>query len=125
MSEPACLALRKARLRLRGATDAWILPSPRNASKPCSRHLLGAWWRRMEEDAELPHVERMGWHSLRRNFATEYLDLPLKDLCALGGWKSAQTILTCYQHPDQERLRRALDRRQPVQGEAVWESNRR
>ena len=37
---------------------------------------------------------------------------PLKVLSELGGWKNPQTILICYQHPDQDQLREALlDRR--------------
>ncbi len=49
-----------------------------------------------------------GWHSLRRKFASDLMDLPLKVLCELGGWKTAQTVLQCYQRPDEDRLRKAL-----------------
>ncbi|MEJ2206601.1 MAG: hypothetical protein P8170_21120 [Gemmatimonadota bacterium] len=52
-----------------------------------------------------------GWHSLRRKFASELMHVPLKTLCELGGWKSPQTVLTCYQHPDQEQLEAALRQR--------------
>jgi hypothetical protein len=55
--------------------------------------------------AELAGVElprRARWHGLRRKFATEMKDLPLKDLCYLGGWKDPKTLLTCYQQPDEE-----------------------
>ena len=37
------------------------------------------------------------------------MDLPLKVLCDLGGWKTAQTVLQCYQRPDEDRLRKALE----------------
>ena len=33
---------------------------------------------------------------------------PLKDLCALGGWKDHQTLLTCYQRADEVTMRQAL-----------------
>ena len=36
-------------------------------------------------------------------------------LCALGGWKDAKTILTCYQAPDATTMRRALLERQPLE----------
>ena len=39
------------------------------------------------------------------------MDLPLKVLCELGGWKDAQTILKCYQRPDAGQLRTALEGR--------------
>jgi hypothetical protein len=53
----------------------------------------------------------MAW--VRRKFATELKDLPLKDLCYLGGWKDPKTLLTCYQQPDEEGMRRALLARRP------------
>jgi len=39
---------------------------------------------------------------------------PLVDLCALGGWKNAQTVLTCYQRADQGALVAALATRRVV-----------
>jgi hypothetical protein len=53
----------------------------------------------------------LGWHSLRRAFATDLSDVPLKVLCELGGWKDPNTILKCYQQPDLETQRRALSAR--------------
>ena len=61
--------------------------------------------------AGLPQGQRLGWHSLRRKFATELKATPLKDLCAMGGWKSPQTVLTCYQCADEETQRTAMAKR--------------
>ncbi len=36
----------------------------------------------------------------------------LRDLCDAGGWKDAQTILKCYQQPDEDLIRGALDDRE-------------
>ena len=55
-----------------------------------------------------------GVHALRRKFATELKATPLKDLCILGGWRSPQTILACYQQPDTTTQRRALEARRPI-----------
>ncbi len=63
-------ALRTARTERAGIGDAWVLPSPGDPAKPCSRHLMRDWWLRCERRAELPHIKQMGWHSLRRKFAT-------------------------------------------------------
>lgn len=52
-----------------------------------------------------------GYHSLRRQFATELKDAPLKDLAYLGGWKDPKTLLTCYQQADEGTQRRALESR--------------
>ena len=53
----------------------------------------------------------LGWHSIRRKFATELKDAPLKDLCGLGGWKDPKTVLACYKVADQEGLRESLKAR--------------
>ncbi len=62
--------------------DAWIFPAPGNPAEPCSRHLVRDWWQRAEALAGVPHLQRLGWHSLRRKFATELKQTPLKT-CAI------------------------------------------
>jgi hypothetical protein len=52
-------------------------------------------------------------------FASELKATPLKDLCHLGGWKSPQTILTCYQSADVETMRTALAQRKPLAAGSV------
>jgi integrase len=88
-----------------------VLPRPKGGTKPCSRHIMRDWWLRCERLAGPEHVEQMGWHSLRRKFATELKEIPLKDLCHLGGWKSPQTVVTCYQQADEGTMRKALEGR--------------
>jgi hypothetical protein len=56
----------------------------------------------------------MGWHSLRRKFASEMKHTPLRDLCELGGWKDPQTVLKCYQRPDEATMREALRQRKAL-----------
>ena len=70
------------------------------------------WWKRAEKAAGIPRRPGLGWHSLRRKFATDLQEVPLKVLCQLGGWKSYKTVLECYQHPDQGEMRRALEGRE-------------
>ena len=66
------------------------------------------WWKRAEVLAGLEPKRGRGWHSLRRKFASDLVDEPLKVLADLGGWKCTQTIVECYQRPDEDRLRDAL-----------------
>lgn len=114
-SEAAHRALLAERKRLPGIGDCWLFPAPKNPEKCVDRHLADAWWDRAERLAELePHPGR-GWHSCRRTFATELKGVPIPDLCALGGWRDAQTILRCYQQPDPQTMRRALEARQRLQ----------
>ena len=47
--------------------------------------------------------------------------MPLPDLCALGGWKDAKTILQCYQAPDPDTMRSALaNRRKSFRVNKMW-----
>ena len=86
-------------------------PCTRNSSPRSGGAVLGEG----RASTRQPNIRRRrggGWHSLRRKFASDLMHVPPKALCELGGWKSAHTVLTCYQHPDQAQLRAALsDRR--------------
>ncbi len=53
---------------------------------------------------------------MRRKFASALMHKPLKVLCDLGGWKDPSTVLKCYQLPDQEEMREALEDRKRVAG---------
>lgn len=113
LTAAAVEALEGARRARPAIGDAWIFAD--DAGQLIDRHRFNDWWQRATALAELPAVERRGWHSLRRSFATDLKDTPLRDLCQLGGWKSAATVLTCYQQADEGTMRRALDGRQARQ----------
>ena len=98
----------------RGTGDAPLFPAQRDPSVCVSRSLARDWWVRAEVIAGLEPKRGRGWHSLRRTFATDLMDLPLKVLCELGGWKNAQTVLRCYQRADAGQLREALESRRRV-----------
>lgn len=114
LTDAAIAALRRVQDSARVPSE-WVFPSPRDPKLPCSRQLLRKWWDRGAALAQLPAGQRLGWHAFRRMFATELKATPLRDLCYLGGWKSPQTVLTCYQHPDEDTMRRALASRGSVQ----------
>ncbi len=95
-----------------GAT--WVFPAPGNSSQPCSRHYVRDLWERLADKAKLPKGKRLGWHSLRRKFASELKATPLRDLAQLGGWKDVQTLLTCYITPDEATQRAALAQRKTL-----------
>lgn len=111
LSEVAREALSRARKAQGAIGDSWVFPSPENPSEPVSRHLVRDWWERGEKLGGVTHQPGLGWHSLRRKFATELKHTPLKDLCHLGGWKEPQTVLKCYQQPDESTMRQALEGR--------------
>lgn len=96
-----------------------VFPSPTDPTEPVSRHLLRDWWRDLERLAGLPVSPGRGWHSLRRKFATECKDLPLKDLMALGGWSDPQTLLRYYMQSDPITMRQALSLRGRLRAEGL------
>ena len=81
---------------------------------PFDMYMRRLWWYR----AGLPTDERFGFHAARRQFASELKHLNLKDLCALGGWRSPQTILTCYVQADEATQREALATRKEIRQES-------
>ena len=110
----ALAVLHEARGRSSGHEDAPVLPAPTDPSRCAGRSLVRAWWYRAQTLAGLEPKRGRGWHSLRRKFASDLMDQPLKVLCELGGWKTAKTVLQCYQRVDEGQLRKALEaRRRP------------
>ena len=107
----ALAALEAARRRNPGIGDIPLLPAPKNLSACVSRSLVRDWWNKAEVLAGLAPKRGRGWHSLRRKFASDLMNQPLKVLCELGGWKTAQTVLQCYQRADEDQLRKALEDR--------------
>lgn len=61
---------------------------------------------------------------LQAKFATELKPIPLVDLGALGGWKDPQTIVKCYQKPDEITQRTALANRGTVRAEGLVSAQR-
>jgi integrase len=88
--------------------DAPLLPATNDPSRCVRPSQVGRWWGRAEALAALEPKRGRGWHSLRRKFASDLMDQPLKVLCELGGWTTAQTVLQCYQRADEGKLRKAL-----------------
>ena len=114
VTDEALAVLEEALRRSSGLENAPVLPAPRDASKCAGLSLVRSWWHRAQTLAGLEPKRGRGWHSLRRKFASDLMDQPLKVLCELGGWKTAKTVLQCYQRADEGQLRKALEaRRRP------------
>ena len=111
VTDEAVAALEEARRMGAGTGDAPVLPGGRDPSKCIGRVVAHQWWSKAQTLAGLEPKRGRGWHSLRRKFATDLMDQPLKVLCELGGWKNPHTVLRCYQRVDEGHLRKALDSR--------------
>ena len=114
MTAEAIAALKSARGRNPVTGSAPVLPSSRDPSVSVGSWISRGWWKRAEGLAGLEPKRGRGWHSLRRKFASDLMDQPLKVLCELGGWKTAKTVLQCYQRADEGQLREALASRRRV-----------
>ena len=114
MTAEAVAALELARRQHPLTGDAPVLPSSRDLSVSVGPWMARGWWERAESLAGLEPKRGRGWHSLRRKFATDLMHQPLKVLCELGGWKTAQTVLQCYQRADEGQLKEALANRRRV-----------
>jgi integrase len=112
LSPATITAVREAQQSFGAVGEAWVFPSPVDATKAIDVDLLPSWWERLEKLAGVIHVPGRAWHSLRRKFATEHQDLSLPELMALGGWKDHNTLLKCYPKPREAKLRAALARRE-------------
>ena len=64
--------------------------------------------RRRRAEGRAPETRRQSGHAYRRKWATERKHHPIKDVAAAEGWKSTQTLLTCYQQADHDTVRRVL-----------------
>ena len=110
----ALAVFQEARKRNPETGDTVVLPSPKYPSRCVGSALASVWWKRAENLAGLDPKPGRGWHSLRRKFASDLMNQPLKVLCELGGWKTAKTVLQCYQRADEAQLRTALESRRRV-----------
>ena len=107
----AIAVLEEARRRNPGIGGTPVLPAPKDPSRSVNSSQVRDWWEKAVALARLEPKRGRGWHSLRRKFASDLMDQPLKVLCELGGWKTAQTVLQCYQRADEGQLRKALESR--------------
>jgi len=114
LNRPATLLLTRPQVTRGAIGDMPVFPMRDDGTRCYTRHVVRKTWDAIAKAAGLPAGQRFGWHSLRRKFATELKEIPLKDLCHLGGWKSPSTILTCYQTPDESTQRSALAHRRTL-----------
>ncbi|MYJ18198.1 MAG: tyrosine-type recombinase/integrase, partial [Gemmatimonadetes bacterium] len=106
--------LEEARMQNPRGGNSPVLPAPRDPSRCLDRSRVRVWWDKAQRLAGLEPKRGRGWHSLRRKFASDLMNQPLRVLCELGGWKTAQTVLQCYQRADEDQLRKALEDRRRV-----------
>ena len=114
VTDDALAALQEARRMSDATGNAPVMPAGTDPTRCMSSSWASWFWCRAEKRAGLAPRRGRGWHSLRRKFASDLMDQPLKVVCQLGGWKNAHTVLRCYQRADEGQLRKALESRRKV-----------
>ena len=62
-----------------------------------------------ERDAGLPKLVGGVWHPYRRKWAMERKHWPMRDVAAVGGWKSLRSLLECYGQADRDTMRAVVN----------------
>jgi hypothetical protein len=87
-----------------GAVGGWLFAADQIPEQPMDRHLFDKWLTVAEKAAKVPKLEGGLWHPYHRKWATDRKGHSLKDVAAAGGWQDTETLLKCYQQPDNETL---------------------
>lgn len=87
-----------------GGEGALLFPSDKDPAKAVDRWFISRRLRQAYQEAGLEPLQGGLWHPFRRKFATERKHMPLQDVALAGGWKEVQTLLECYQRPDDATL---------------------
>jgi hypothetical protein len=63
------------------------------------------------------------WHPYRRKWATERKHLSIRDVAEAGGWKTTDTLLTCYQQPTDDVLLTVVNEPRKVRDRVIETGN--
>ncbi len=89
--------------------DMPVFPVRAGSERPWNKMMALYYLRRAEGAAGLPRLERGGFHSYRRLWASERKHLPDVDVAKAGGWRDLATMKRSYQHADPATVLRAIE----------------
>jgi integrase len=104
----------------RAALDAYLRAHPRvgnlpvfparsDNAQPWNKLMASYYLRRAETAAGLPRLERGGFHTYRRLWASERKHLPDVDVAKAGGWRDLDTMKRSYQQADPATVLRVIE----------------
>lgn len=113
LSQQAADALERHVERFPGMPEAWLFPHPEKPGEPVTHWYPAKWLKEAEEAADLEPLDGKQWHAYRAKFATDMMDrgVSVAIIKKVGGWKKAETILDIYGQPNDDDVKRALERR--------------
>ncbi len=83
-----------------GAVGGRVFPREEKPDEPSPPELLSQRIRQAEDAAELPKLVGGTCHPYRRKWRTERSHHPIKAVAVAGGWSDFDTMLKCYDQPD-------------------------
>ena len=92
-------ALRDFQRRL-GAVGGFVFPRSQDTERSAPPELLSQWIQKAESDAGLPKLLGGTCHPYRRKWRSERSESPTKAVMYAGGWSDVNTMLKCYDHPE-------------------------
>ncbi|HEY7393957.1 MAG TPA: tyrosine-type recombinase/integrase, partial [Gemmatimonadaceae bacterium] len=104
LAAPLVAELRRFQARLAGV-GGWVFPALQFPDQPTDRWGMVKWLLEAERDAGLPKLIGGVWHPYRRKWAMERKHWPIRDVAAVGGWKSIRSLVECYAQSDRETMR--------------------
>ena len=106
---PQCSEILRQHLqRLPDDPSIWLFPGERRPEHPVDGSKMSKLLRKAYAAAKLKTLRGGLWHPWRRKWATERKHLPLKDVARAGGWRDPNTLLICYQQPDEGTMTRVV-----------------
>ena len=85
----------------------WVFPAPEDASKPVPKTTVDKWPKAFFDAAGLTKEKGLGWHAMRRRWATSRRGNAIPDLMAAGGWASAEALMR-YLKTDEDTIARVI-----------------
>jgi integrase len=89
--------------------EAPLLPGADDATQPIKKEIAYQGLRRAEKLAKLEHLERGGYHTFRRAWASERRHLPAQDVAAAAGWRSLEVMRCAYMYADAETVLKVVE----------------
>lgn len=83
-----------------GAVGGYVFARTDDPERPAPPELLSQWIRKAEDHAGLPKLTGGTTHPYRRKWRSERNHLPLKAVAHAGGWDDFDTMIRCYDHPE-------------------------
>ena len=86
------------------AAHGFVFPAAKDPERSIPPDLLYQRIMKAERHAGLPKLKQGGTHPYRRKWRSKRSALPLKAAMAAGGWRDLNTMIRCYDQPDEAEI---------------------